>query len=76
MYVWELWNSKTVEFLGIYLFLVPCICLSIVRLQSSMLYNGRLIHKWDSNAGIKIYLNEIEYEGLGWLYLAQDRVQR
>jgi hypothetical protein len=33
---------------------------------------GRPRHRWEDN--IKIDLTEVIYEGLNWIYLAQDRV--
>jgi hypothetical protein len=34
---------------------------------------GRPIHRWVDN--IKIYLREIEWDGMDWIDLAQDRDQ-
>jgi hypothetical protein len=32
---------------------------------------GRPKHRWKGN--IKMYLNEVEFEGVSWIELAQDR---
>jgi len=32
---------------------------------------GRPRHSWEDN--IKVYINEVSWEGVNWIYLAQDR---
>jgi hypothetical protein len=34
---------------------------------------GRPRRRWEDN--IKMYLNELEYEGVDWIFLTQDRDQ-